>query len=127
MSKAKISPVFKFDTESQGWCDVTGRVPAHLPAQDYSCFSYNIWFQGWSKTHDDAYRQQLWLPRQQALLNEAKAADADFLCFQEVTNPASSTLLALTAPPVLTDPASSALVALTALPAMLTDAATSGH
>jgi len=88
--RTKRTPVYKFVDSQQGWCDVTGRVPYHLPAPSYSCFSYNIWFQGWNQTNDSSYRQQLWLPRQRALLDQAKAADADFLCFQEVTNPSSN-------------------------------------
>lgn len=79
-------PVFQHQP-GVGWQDVSGLVPVHLPAASYSVFSYNVWFQGFQNTRNEQYRQQAWLPRQRALLQEARSADADFLCFQEVTAP----------------------------------------
>ena len=82
MEQAVPSPVFKY-TEN-GWADVTGRVPKHDEAAHYTLFSYNVWFHGYNKTLDPTYHRESWLPRMRALLKEARSANADFLCFNEV-------------------------------------------
>lgn len=83
-------PVLKWSGTEAAWTDVCGRVPTHEPAASYTTLTWNVWFHGYEKTMDQNYYQQVWLPRQMALLAECRATDADFLCFQEVTCPATS-------------------------------------
>jgi endonuclease/exonuclease/phosphatase family metal-dependent hydrolase len=65
--------------------DAGSTVPFHRPQSRYTVLSWNVWFEGYDQTSDERYREQVWVPRQTALLRELRRADADVLCLQEVT------------------------------------------
>lgn len=82
--------IYRFD--GQRWVEAAAdTMPVHQPAGSYKALSWNVWFHGYHKTaEDEGYLRQVWLPRQRALLDEMRNADADFLCLQEVTAEAVS-------------------------------------
>merc|ERR1719506_118456 len=76
----------KYLQDRQSWVDVRGIVPEIDAPPCFTTLTWNLWFQGYlDGTMDDKYLQEVWLPRQRALLRTCRDANADVFCFQEVT------------------------------------------